>query len=94
MKERVLWLDFMKGIAIILVVVGHVLDGVFGQEMFQHSNWMRVLYNIIYSFHMPFFFMLSGIALSISNGQLGFKKLVRGGKSPHTVSNLVNSWLL
>lgn len=46
-RERLDWLDALKGIGIIAVVAGHI--------------WTRgVLRDAIYSFHMPLFFMASG----------------------------------
>lgn len=51
MKERIAWLDLMKGIAIALVVAGHIFNRMDENPI---NNW-------IYKFHMPFFFMLSGI---------------------------------
>lgn len=50
MKERIIWLDLMKGIAISLVILGHIFNRM-GENPI--TNW-------IYKFHMPFFFMLSG----------------------------------
>lgn len=47
-KKRIEWLDISKGIAIILVVLGHTLSS---------SN---PLWSIIYSFHMPLFFFVAG----------------------------------
>lgn len=47
-KNRIDWIDVAKGIAILLVIIGHTLKmGAF-------------LRNIIFSFHMPLFFILSG----------------------------------
>lgn len=48
MKERIGWIDITKGIAIILVVVGHTLIGL-------------KLNDYIFAFHMPVFFICSGI---------------------------------
>jgi fucose 4-O-acetylase-like acetyltransferase len=46
-RERLDWLDALKGIGIIFVVAGHI--------------WTRgFLRDAIYSFHMPLFFMASG----------------------------------
>lgn len=45
-KIRNNYIDFLKGIGIILVILGH------------HKN---ILTNWIYSFHMPLFFILSGV---------------------------------
>jgi len=48
------FLDIAKGLAIILVIVGHVIQGSPGN--FDDLLWFRV----IYSFHMPLFVFLSG----------------------------------
>ena len=52
MKQRLEWLDIMKGFTIVLVVLGHVLNS---QGLFNHpvNIWLHY-------FHMPFFFLLSG----------------------------------
>lgn len=42
------WVDIAKGIGIILVVMGH-------------ANCPEIPHGIIYSFHMPLFFFLSGL---------------------------------
>ncbi len=44
---RLPWLDILKGIGIILVLVGHI-----------YSN--DINYNWLYSFHMPLFFLVAG----------------------------------
>lgn len=48
-KERIAWIDCAKGIAILLVIVGHTV----------YDPRIR---GAIFSFHMPLFFMLSGAA--------------------------------
>lgn len=45
-RNRIDWIDFLKGIAILLVIYAHTITG-----------WRR---SVIFSFHMPLFFMLSG----------------------------------
>ncbi len=47
-KKREIWLDILKGIAILLVIIGH------GPTI---SNR---LYEFIWAFHMPLFFLISG----------------------------------
>lgn len=47
MSQREQWIDIGKGIAIILMVVGH-------------TSIPSVLSNFIWAFHMPFFFIVSG----------------------------------
>ena len=61
---RIEWVDILKGLAILLVVVGHMeyAEGT--------ANPGRML---IYSFHMPLFFMLAGYTAALSfsrNGNL------------------------
>lgn len=51
-KKRLDYIDSARGIGIVLVVFGHLLN--------QNSD----LYSIIYSFHVPFFFLLSGMFLN------------------------------
>ena len=53
MKERLVYFDQMKGVAILLVVVGHVL-------MFSFSSSDNSVYNMLTIFHMPVFFYISG----------------------------------
>ena len=58
-KNRDLFLDIAKGLAIILVVVGHVVQG--SSPNFDDLLWFKV----IYSFHMPLFVFLSGAVAAI-----------------------------
>jgi fucose 4-O-acetylase-like acetyltransferase len=58
-KNREVFLDIAKGLAIILVVVGHVIQG--SSENFDDLMWFK----IIYSFHMPLFIFLSGAVAAI-----------------------------
>lgn len=48
------YLDALKGILIILVILGHVIQG--AVQDYQHND----LFRFIYSFHMPLFFLISG----------------------------------
>lgn len=58
---RIEWLDSLKGFAIFLVVVGHVVLGYIKADIFpQFYNELQYIYAIIYSFHMPLFFLISG----------------------------------
>lgn len=50
------YVDFAKGVAIFLVVLGHIID----KESFAHT------FSTISSFHMPLFFFLSGIAMNFT----------------------------
>ena len=50
-NERIKWLDYSKGIGILLVVIAHGLA---------KDNWINIY---AYSFHLPLFFLISGITL-------------------------------
>ena len=50
-KERLVYIDQMKGIAILLVIMGHLIGPNAGYN---------AVFSFIYSFHMPIFFIISG----------------------------------
>ena len=53
---RLEWIDRLKGLAIFLVVAGHFIQ----QHELGGESENNVLVRIIYTFHMPLFFFLSG----------------------------------
>lgn len=57
--NRIREIDIIKGLGIILVVLGHSFPDA---EMmsFNGNNIYKLIYNIIYSFHMPLFIFASG----------------------------------
>ena len=60
-SKRIEWLDSCKGFAIILVVLGHLFRGYREAGLFnEYESLMITVDNLIYSFHMPLFFTLSG----------------------------------
>lgn len=59
--ERNSWVDYAKAIGIILVVYGHVARGVFKAGIPMDEGLYQLVDSIIYSFHMPLFFFLSGL---------------------------------
>ncbi|MGA6096949.1 acyltransferase family protein [Stutzerimonas marianensis] len=61
MQERNAWVDYAKAIGIILVVYGHVARGVFNAGLPMDETRYVLVDSIIYSFHMPLFFFLSGL---------------------------------
>ena len=61
MQERNVWVDYAKAIGIILVVYGHVARGVFNAGLPMDEAGFVLVDSIIYSFHMPLFFFLSGL---------------------------------
>jgi fucose 4-O-acetylase-like acetyltransferase len=57
--DRDAFLDIAKGLAIILVVLGHVIQG-------SAQNFDELIgFRVIYSFHMPLFIFLSGAVATI-----------------------------
>lgn len=66
MESRQIWVDYAKGMGIILVVYGHVARGLDSAGMFNDGLAFALVDSIIYSFHMPLFFFLSGLFLSES----------------------------
>lgn len=58
---RIEWIDYAKGLAIIFVVYGHVLIGIYNSKFNINSTLYIYTIKFIYSFHMPVFFFLSGI---------------------------------
>jgi fucose 4-O-acetylase-like acetyltransferase len=66
-QSRSRWLDTARGLAILLVIVGHVCEGFFTQEAaFGDVSAMHRFWDIIYSFHMPLMFITSGCAAALS----------------------------
>lgn len=60
-KERIEWIDFGKGLTVLLVVIGHVILGLFESNQFpQDSHQLLFFTQIFYLFHIPVFFALSG----------------------------------
>lgn len=63
MKDnRIAELDFFKGIAIILVVCGHIIQFNWTNAIDSHPVYMW-----IYSFHMPLFIFISGFLINHTN---------------------------
>lgn len=72
MEQKVAYyphLDILKGIAILLMVMGHVIPWTLGEPLFilqplsklyGTELYLSVIYRLIYSFHMPLLFFASG----------------------------------
>lgn len=73
-KSRLNFLDNAKAIGIILVVLGHVINT---QNNILPSG--EIILQYIYSFHMPLFFIISGIILKIKleNPKYGASNVLR-----------------
>ena len=55
-SKRIQWVDIVKGIAILAMITGRSLTGTPGENL---------LTLLIYSFHMPIFFIMSGFTTKI-----------------------------
>lgn len=67
--RRVIWLDSLKGVLILLVVLGHSIQASMiqlGQNCLDDYLW-----NLIYSFHMPAFIAISGFLAYRKNAVWG-----------------------
>lgn len=70
------WVDYAKGIGIILVVFGHVNRGLYSAGIHVSEATYQQLDSIIYSFHMPLFFFLSGLFFTSSLAHRGKRKFI------------------
>lgn len=66
--SRLNYIDVLKGFAIFLMVMGHALSWSYP------SNFVRTpdndfVRNLIYAFHMPLFFFLSGYVIDLKNNE-------------------------
>ena len=75
--ERLTWLDIAKGITIILMVAGH-------------SSMPSIVQHWIFSFHMPFFFLASGLTTNWEGHFLEFvSKKTRGLIVPFVTYSII-----
>lgn len=54
MRQRIHYIDAIKALTIYLVIVGHFI------AIIPSGQWGRITRDVIYSFHMPLFMILSG----------------------------------
>lgn len=79
-------LDLLKGLAILLMVMGHVLPWTIDSDIFHkpfmtldsHDLQLSLVYKIIYSFHMPLLFFVSGFLFykSVKHDKLYLKDIL------------------
>ena len=85
--------DYAKGIGIILVVFGHVERGLLNANIPMDKNFYDLIDSIIYSFHMPLFFFLSGFFFLKSLEKHGGLKLIQSKSEtvlyPYVIFSLI-----
>ena len=69
--------DIAKAIGIFLVVLGHVLRGLMNAGVIKDSATWNMLDNLIYLFHMPLFFFLSGLFFEQTLLRRGYAGLLK-----------------
>lgn len=87
MAKRLIWADSLRGILIVLVVLGHAIQAQLGGECFTNHVW-----NYIYSFHMAAFMAISGWLSFRANRQpaiIGGGQIVNLLPSCSTTSNTI-----
>jgi fucose 4-O-acetylase-like acetyltransferase len=60
-QTRQVWIDFARGIGVILVVYGHMLGGLVRPGIFPDGALAHWMDYTLYTFHMPLFFFLAGL---------------------------------
>lgn len=65
-SSRLVWVDIAKGIGIVLVVFGHVWRGLHTAHFAIPPETYQWVDRLVYSFHMPLFFVLSGLFIARS----------------------------
>lgn len=74
---RLTWIDYTRGIAIILVLYRHVFEGIkesgLSVEKYMYLEYTNIFF---YSFRMPLFFIISGIFVSASLQKRGVKNFI------------------
>lgn len=59
-SKKIQFINIARGIAILLVLIGHGLTDCFVQNGMWQSSIAEFSFQFIYSFHMPLFFLISG----------------------------------
>lgn len=78
-RERNLgWINLARGIIIIMVVYRHSFEGIRNSGIdISAYHYLEVLNNMMYTFRMPLFFIISGILMSLSLSKHGLGEYIR-----------------
>lgn len=73
-QKRQIYPDLVKGVAIILVIIGHNIQFGSGTEYYTNESYFfNPVFRFIYSFHMPLFMLVSGYFFYYSTIKYSFK---------------------
>lgn len=67
--DRLAWLDYAKAIGIVLVVFGHASRSIERTGGLVWSDTLQSLDSVIYTFHMPLFFLIAGYVAGLQKHQ-------------------------
>ena len=77
MKVRETWIDYARGIAIILVLYRHVFEGIKGAGLsLQGYSYLENFNIMFFSFRMPLFFIVSGVFVANSLKKRGVQSFI------------------
>lgn len=60
-RQRIAWIDYARGLNIVMVVIGHVIGGMLLLDLLDDGPLLRIWDARYYNIRMPLFFVLSGI---------------------------------
>jgi fucose 4-O-acetylase-like acetyltransferase len=65
-RQRVEWIDAVRGVGILLVVFGHGWRGLYEAGILRDQARFEAIDAAVYLFHMPLFFLLSGVGAGLA----------------------------
>ena len=68
-NKRIGYIDYIRAFAIVLMIVGHIIQ--------EDARLLMPIHEIIYSFHIPLFFFISGYVFSDNNLKLSTKEYIK-----------------
>jgi fucose 4-O-acetylase-like acetyltransferase len=75
MNNRTEWIDFAKGLCIILIVTGHIINGYLFSYPVKETG-LLLFSNIIYTFHVHVFFFFAGYLFHRSFSSRGIRDYI------------------
>lgn len=70
-------LDIMRGLMMVLVIIGHAIDLLYGKGIAIEENVSGGVYKIIYMFHMPVMFFVSGYVEAFNKKKVSNKDILK-----------------